>query len=415
VNSLRRVVITGIGVVSPIGNGKDEYWKALEEGKNGVGPITLFDVSEYPVRIAAEVKDFDPGQWMDRKEVRKTDRVIHFAVAASDMAIEDGALDLNGEDPTRVGVYLGSGEGGIGTSFQNIKTLLEKGPNKISPFFIPMMISNMPAAYVAIRHNAKGPSLCAVTACATATHTIGEAIYSIRRGEADVILAGGAEAAITPIGVAGFAAMKALSSRNDDPEHASRPFDADRDGFVLGEGAGVLILEELEHAKRRNAKIYAELVGYGNTTDAYHITAPDPEGVGAVRAMSMAVSMAGWDLADVELINAHGTSTPLNDAMEAKAIRALFGQHTDNILVHSTKSMIGHGLGAAGVLELIALLLAFERGVIHPTINLERQDEGCPIKVVGREPVYRKISRALSNNFGFGGHNAVLAIQRYEG
>jgi len=412
---LRRVVITGIGVVSPIGNGKEEYWKALEEGKNGVGPITLFDVSEYPVRIAAEVKDFDPGQWMDRKEVRKTDRVIHFAVAASDMAIEDGALDLNGEDPTRVGVYLGSGEGGIGTSFQNIKTLLEKGPNKISPFFIPMMISNMPAAYVAIRHNAKGPSLCAVTACATATHTIGEAIYSIRRGEADVILAGGAEAAITPIGVAGFAAMKALSSRNDDPEHASRPFDADRDGFVLGEGAGVLILEELEHAKRRNAKIYAELVGYGNTTDAYHITAPDPEGVGAVRAMSMAVSMAGWDLADVELINAHGTSTPLNDAMEAKAIRALFGQHTDNILVHSTKSMIGHGLGAAGVLELIALLLAFERGVIHPTINLERQDEECPINVVGREPVYRKISRALSNNFGFGGHNAVLAIQRYEG
>jgi len=408
-------VITGIGVVSPIGNGKEEYWKALEEGKNGVGPITLFDVSEYPVRIAAEVKDFDPGQWMDRKEVRKTDRVIHFAVAASDMAIEDGALDLNGEDPTRVGVYLGSGEGGIGTSFQNIKTLLEKGPNKISPFFIPMMISNMPAAYVAIRHNAKGPSLCAVTACATATHTIGEAIYSIRRGEADVILAGGAEAAITPIGVAGFAAMKALSSRNDDPEHASRPFDADRDGFVLGEGAGVLILEELEHAKRRNAKIYAELVGYGNTTDAYHITAPDPEGVGAVRAMSMAVSMAGWDLADVELINAHGTSTPLNDAMEAKAIRALFGQHTDNILVHSTKSMIGHGLGAAGVLELIALLLAFERGVIHPTINLERQDEECPINVVGREPVYRKISRALSNNFGFGGHNAVLAIQRYEG
>ena len=412
---MRRVVITGIGVVSPIGNGKEEYWKALEEGKNGVGPITLFDVSEYPVRIAAEVKDFDPGQWMDRKEVRKTDRVIRFAVAASDMAIEDGALDLNGEDPTRVGVYLGSGEGGIGTSFQNIKTLLEKGPNKISPFFIPMMISNMPAAYVAIRHNAKGPSLCAVTACATATHTIGEAIYSIRRGEADVILAGGAEAAITPIGVAGFAAMKALSSRNDDPEHASRPFDADRDGFVLGEGAGVLILEELEHAKRRNAKIYAELVGYGNTTDAYHITAPDPEGVGAVRAMSMAVSMAGWDLADVELINAHGTSTPLNDAMEAKAIRALFGQHTDNILVHSTKSMIGHGLGAAGVLELIALLLAFERGVIHPTINLERQDEECPINVVGREPVYRKISRALSNNFGFGGHNAVLAIQRYEG
>ena len=412
---MRRVVITGIGVVSPIGNGKDEYWKALEEGKNGVGPITLFDVSEYPVRIAAEVKDFDPGQWMDRKEVRKTDRVIHFAVAASDMAIEDGALDLNGEDPTRVGVYLGSGEGGIGTSFQNIKTLLEKGPNKISPFFIPMMISNMPAAYVAIRHNAKGPSLCAVTACATATHTIGEAIYSIRRGEADVILAGGAEAAITPIGVAGFAAMKALSSRNDDPEHASRPFDADRDGFVLGEGAGVLILEELEHAKRRNAKIYAELVGYGNTTDAYHITAPDPEGVGAVRAMSMAVSMAGWDLADVELINAHGTSTPLNDAMEAKAIRALFGQHTEDILVHSTKSMIGHGLGAAGVLELIALLLAFERGVIHPTINLERQDEGCPINVVGRAPVYRKISRALSNNFGFGGHNAVLAIQRYEG
>lgn len=414
-NNLRRVVITGVGVVSPIGNGKDEFWKALEEGKNGVGYITLFDASDYPVRIAAEVKDFDPGQWLEKKEARKTDRVIHFAVAASDMAIKDSALDLSMEDPTRVGVYLGSGEGGIGTSFQNIKALIEKGPNKISPFFIPMMISNMPAAYVAIRCNAKGPSLCAVTACATATHTIGEAIYSIRRGEADVILAGGAEAAITPVGVAGFAAMKALSSRNDDPEHASRPFDVDRDGFVLGEGAGVLVLEELEHAKKRNARIYAELVGYGNTTDAYHITAPDPDGAGAVRAMKMAIAMAGWDPAEVELINAHGTSTPLNDTMEAKAIRALFGEHTDDILVHSTKSMVGHGLGAAGVLELIALLMAMEKGVVHPTINLEKLDEECPINIVGKSPVYKKISRALSNNFGFGGHNAVLAIQSYEG
>ena len=411
---MRRVVITGIGVVSPIGLGKEEYWKALEEGKNGVGLITLFDASDFPVRIAAEIKDFEPGQWLDKKEIRKTDRVIHFAVAASDMAVEDGALNLNEEDPTKVGVYLGSGEGGIGTSFQSIKTLLEKGPNKVSPFFIPMMISNMSAAYVAIRHNAKGPSLCAVTACATATHTIGEAMYAIRRGEADVILAGGSEAAITPVGVAGFAAMKALSSRNEDPEHASRPFDVDRDGFVLGEGAGVLVLEELEHAKKRNAKIYAELVGYGNTTDAYHITAPDPEGVGAIRAMKMAITMAGWDFADVELINAHGTSTPLNDIMEAKAIRSLFGQHTDNILVHSTKSMIGHGLGAAGVLELIALLLAFERGVVHPTINLERLDEECPIRVVDSSPVYKKINRVISNSFGFGGHNAVLALQRYE-
>lgn len=411
---MRRVTITGIGVVSPIGIGKESYWQALKEGKNGVGIITLFDASKFPVRIAAEVKDFSPDKWMDHKEARRSDRVIQFAVAAADMAIEDAKLDVGSLDPHKFGVYLGSGEGGIATSYDNIKALIEKGPSRVSPFFIPMMISNMPAAYVAIRHGAHGPNLCAVTACATATHTMGEAYHSIKRGEADVILAGGAEAAITPVGVAGFAAMKALSTRNDAPERASRPFDVDRDGFVLGEGAGVLVFEELEHALSRGAYIYAELVGYGNTCDAYHITAPDPTGEGPIRAMALAVSMAGWKLEEVDLINAHGTSTPLNDEMEAKAIRMLFGVHTDSLYVHSTKSMIGHGLGAAGALETIATLLAIDEGIIHPTINLEEQDPNCPIPLVVGQVREGKVSKALMNSFGFGGHNAVLALQRYE-
>lgn len=311
-------------MVSPIGIGKESYWQALKEGKNGVGIITLFDASKFPVRIAAEVKDFSPDKWMDHKEARRSDRVIQFAVAAADMAIEDAKLDVGSLDPHKFGVYLGSGEGGIATSYDNIKALIEKGPSRVSPFFIPMMISNMPAAYVAIRHGAHGPNLCAVTACATATHTMGEAYHSIKRGEADVILAGGAEAAITPVGVAGFAAMKALSTRNDAPERASRPFDVDRDGFVLGEGAGVLVFEELEHALSRGAHIYAELVGYGNTCDAYHITAPDPTGEGPIRAMALAVSMAGWKLEEVDLINAHGTSTPLNDEMEGQGYSNAF-------------------------------------------------------------------------------------------
>jgi len=410
---LRRVVITGLGVVSPIGIGKDAYWQALRSGTNGVARITHFDAENYPVKIAAEVKDFRPDDWMDHKEARRTDRVIHFTMAAGALAVEDGALDVSRLDKERFGVFLGSAEGGIFTSYENIKTLIEKGPNRVSPFFIPMMISNMPAAYLAIRYGAKGPNICVVTACATATHTMIEAFNTIRRGEADIILAGGAESAISPLGVAGFAAIKALSTRNEAPEKASRPFDADRDGFILGEGAGVLILEDLEHARSRGARIYAEISGYGSTCDAYHITAPDPEGDGAARAMKQAIDRSGWTIGDVDLINAHGTSTPLNDKMESRAIRTVFGDRTPNVLVNSTKSMIGHGLGAAGALETIAAIQSIAEGFVHPTLNLENQDPECEINVVGIEGIEYPVKRALVNNFGFGGHNGVLAIQAF--
>ncbi len=410
---MRRVVITGLGVVSPIGVGKSEYWKALREGKNGVATITHFDVEKYSVKIAAEVKNFKADDWMDHKEARRTDRVIHFTMAAGELAVKDGDLDVAKLDRERFGVFLGSAEGGIFTSYENIRTLIEKGPNRVSPFFIPMMISNMPAAYLAIRYGAKGPNICVVTACATATHTMIEAYNTIRRDEADIILAGGAESAISPLGVAGFAAIKALSTRNDEPERASRPFDADRDGFILGEGAGVLILEELEHAKSRGAKIYAEITGYGSTCDAFHITAPDPEGEGAARAMRQAVERSGWKSGDVDLINAHGTSTPLNDKMEAKAIRSVFGETTERVMVNSTKSMIGHGLGAAGALETIAAIQSIAEGFVHPTLNLDNQDPECDILVVGKEGARRDVHRVLINNFGFGGHNGVLAIQSF--
>jgi len=410
---LRRVVITGLGVVSPIGIGKNEYWQALRSGKNGVARITHFDADIYPVKIAAEVKDFKADDWMDHKEARRTDRVIHFTMAAGELAVRDSALDISKLDKERFGVFLGSAEGGIFTSYENIRTLIEKGPNRVSPFFIPMMISNMPAAYLAIRYGAKGPNICVVTACATATHTMIEAFNTIKRDEADIILAGGAESAISPLGVAGFAAIKALSTRNDEPEKASRPFDLDRDGFILGEGAGVLVLEELEHAKARNARIYAEISGYGSTCDAYHITAPDPEGSGAARAMRQAIDRSGWQIEEVDLINAHGTSTPLNDKMEARAIRSLFGAATDKVLVNSTKSMIGHGLGAAGALETIAAIQSIIEGFVHPTLNLETQDPDCEIHVVGKEGVEHEVHRVLINNFGFGGHNGVLAIQSF--
>jgi 3-oxoacyl-[acyl-carrier-protein] synthase II len=407
------VVITGLGVVSPIGIGKNEYWQALRSGKNGVAKITHFDADIYPVKIAAEVKDFKADDWMDHKEARRTDRVIHFTMAAGELAVKDSALDVSKLDKERFGVFLGSAEGGIFTSYENIRTLIEKGPNRVSPFFIPMMISNMPAAYLAIRYGAKGPNICVVTACATATHTMIEAFNTIKRDEADIILAGGAESAISPLGVAGFAAIKALSTRNDEPEKASRPFDLDRDGFILGEGAGVLVLEELEHARARNARVYAEITGYGSTCDAYHITAPDPEGSGAARAMRQAIDRSGWQMEEVDLINAHGTSTPLNDKMEAKAIRSLFGAATDYVLVNSTKSMIGHGLGAAGALETIAAIQSIIEGFVHPTLNLETQDPECEIHVVGKEGVEHEVNRVLINNFGFGGHNGVLAIQSF--
>lgn len=411
----RRVVITGLGVVSPIGNGKDKYWQALKEGANGVGPISQFDVKGYPVTFGAEVRNFDPLTWLDKKEVRRSDKVIHFSVAAASMAVEDASLDVKKLDSNKFGVYIGTGQGGIETSFKNFNTLMEKGPSRVSPFFIPMMISNMSAAYVAIRFQAKGPCMCIVTACATATDTIGQAYYAILRDDADVILAGGSEAALRSIGFAGFAAMKALSTRNDEPQKASRPFDKDRDGFIMGEGAGILVLEELEHAIKRGAHIYAEVVGYGCTCDASHITAPDPSGGGAVRAMELAIKHAGWSKEDVELINAHGTSTQLNDKMESTAIRKVFDGHTDSLLVNSTKSMIGHCLGAAGALETIAAVQSIEEGIVHPTINYENPDPECNIPVVGPRSIEKHVSHVLVNSFGFGGHNGVLAIQKYEG
>lgn len=411
---MRRVVITGLGAVSPIGHGKDTFWKALKEGRNGVAPIEQFDVTGFPVTFGAEIKDFDPTIWMDKKEVRRSDKVIHFALAAASMAVDDASLRLEMVDPHRFGVYIGTGQGGIETSFDNFNILMEKGPSRVSPFFIPMMISNMSAAYVAIKFRAKGPCMCIVTACATSTDTIGQAFHTILRDDADIILAGGTESALRSIGIAGFAAMKALSTRNDEPKSASRPFDRDRDGFVMGDGSGIILLEELEHALKRGAHIYAELVGYGATCDASHITAPDPMGEGAVRAMKQAMARAKWRREDVDLINAHGTSTPLNDKMESTAIRTVFGEHTDSLMVNSTKSMIGHCLGAAGALETIAAVQSFEEGFVHPTINYENPDPECNIPVIGKEGVYAHVSRILVNNFGFGGHNGVLAIQRFE-
>lgn len=404
-----------MGVVSPIAQGREKYWRLLEEGHNGVDRISLFDATDYSARIAAEVRDFDPEKWMDRKEARRADRVIQFSVAAAEMAVEDASLNVDNLDPDRFGVFIGSGEGGISTSYEGMKTLMEKGPSRVGPFCVPMMLSNMPAAYVAIRFGAKGPNICVVTACASATHTMGEAFHTIVRDDADIILAGGAEAAITQVAVAGFAAMKALSTRNDDPSHASRPFDLDRDGFVMGEGAGVLVFEELEHARRRGARIFAEVKGFGSTCDAYHITAPDPDGSGPAKAMLLAVKRAGWEPAEVDLINGHGTSTSLNDKMESAAIRRAFGDAADRILVNSTKSMIGHTLGAAGALETIAAVQSIVEGVVHPTRNCVNPDPECPINIVpDGKSLKVDISRLLVNNFGFGGHNAVAAIEKFK-
>lgn len=411
---MRRVVITGLGAVTPIGMGKDEFWKSLEEGKNGIDFIKLFDTSQHSTKIAGEVKNFDPEKWLDKKDARRADRVVQFAVAAADMAIEDAKIDLESTDKERFGIYIGSGEGGIGTIADNFDTLFAKGPSRVSPFMVPMMLINMPAAYTAIRLGAKGPNMSVVTACAAAIHSMAEAYNAIMRDDADLMLTGGSEAAVSPIAVAGFASMKALSDRNDDPATASRPFDLNRDGFVIGEGAGLLLFEELEHAKKRGAHIYAEVVGYGSTCDAHHITAPDPEGEGAYRAMALAVKKAGWTPGEVDLINAHGTSTPLNEQMETKAIRRLFGEHADKIMVQATKSMIGHMLGAAGAAGTIAAIMAFEKGVVHPTVNQFTPDPECALNTVPNKAVKADVRKILVNSFGFGGHNGVLAIQRYE-
>ncbi len=408
----KRVVITGLGVVSPIGTGKENYWRALEAGTNGISHITSFDVSDFPVKIAAEVKDFDPTLYLPKKDARRADRVIQFAVAASDMAMKDAGLSKDRLDPYRFGVYIGSGQGGIATCFDNFEALITQGYRKISPFFIPMMISNMSAAYVAIQQNAKGPNMCVVTACASSIHSMGEAYRTIQRGDADVMLAGGTEAGIKAICVGGFAAMKALSTRNDEPERASRPFDLERDGFVIGEGSGILVLEELEHAKARGAHIYGEFKGYGSTCDASHITAPDPEGEGAVRAMEMVLREANWDT--VDLVNAHGTSTDLNDKMESMAINRTFGDKAPQVLVNSTKSMVGHGLGAAGGLETVAAIQSLEEGIVHPTLNVEHQDPECNVNVVKETLRGVAVKRVMVNSFGFGGHNGVIGIEKFQ-
>jgi 3-oxoacyl-[acyl-carrier-protein] synthase II len=365
------------------------------------------------VTFGAEIKNFDPTRWMENKEAKRSDRVIQFAVAAAGMAVEDSGLDTASLDPYKFGVYIGSGQGGIETSFNNFQTMREKGSKRISPFFIPMMISNMSTAYVAIRHKAKGPNLCVVTACATSLHSMGEAYHSILRGDAEVILAGGTEAALRAISIAGFASMKALSTRLDSPETASRPFDKDRDGFVMGEGAGVLVLEELEHARARKAHIYAEFVGYGTSCDAGHITAPDENAEGAIYATRRAMEMAGWKPEDVDHINAHGTSTPLNDKTEALMIHKVFGDCAKKVVVTSTKSIIGHCLGAAGALETIAAMQAIAEGYVHPTLNYSTPDPECDLNIAVENGVRKNIDRVLVNSFGFGGHNGVLAFQKY--
>ncbi len=411
----RRVVVTGLGPVSPIAIGKKDYWQALRDGKNGIGHITTFDLGDCPVTFGAEIKNFDPSMYMPGKEAKRSDKVIHFAVAAAKMAVEDSGLDVTSIDPYRLGVYIGTGQGGIETSFNNFKTMLEKGSKRVSPYFIPMMIANMPTAYVAIVLGAKGPNLCVVTACATSLHSMGEAYHAIVRDDADVIISGGTEAALRGITIAGFASMKALSTRNDDPEHASRPFDKDRDGFVIGEGAGVVVLEELEHALARGAHIYAEFTGYGTSCDAGHITAPDPEARGAIFATEKAMKMSGWEKNQVDYINAHGTSTGLNDKMEAKMINHVFGDYAKDITVTSTKSLIGHCLGAAGGLEVIASMQAIEENYIHPTLNYTTPDPECDVTISTGKGVDRKVDRLLVNSFGFGGHNGVLAFQRFNG
>lgn len=410
----RRVVITGMGTLTPIGIGLQAFWEALVAGKSGVGEITLFDASDLDTRIAGEVKGFDPSEYMERKEVRRMDRYAQLAVAAATMAIQDAQLDLDGIDRERVGCWIGSGVGGIQTLEDQARTLVERGPNRISPFFVPMMIANMASGQVSIMFGLKGPNACTVTACASGAHSIGDAFRIVQRGDADIMIAGGAEAGVSLLAMAGFCAAKALSRRNDEPERASRPFDAERDGFVMGEGAGILVLESLESALSRGARIYAELVGYGATADAHHITAPAPEGKGAAKAIRLALEDAGIEPHEVDYINAHGTSTELNDYFETLAIKAALGEAAAKVAISSTKSMTGHLLGAAGGVEAIASVMAIQEGIIPPTINYENPDPRCDLDYVPNAARRQPVRVALSNSFGFGGHNAVLAFKRYE-
>ncbi len=411
----RRVVITGMGAVTPLGLSVRESWESLLAGKSGAGEIAQFDTSGFAVRIACELSGFAVEDYIDKRDARKMDPCTHYGVAASQMAWKDAGFEDGGYDADRAGVLIGSGVGGIQTFGVQHAILMEKGPRRVSPFFIPMMIADMPSGAASIALGLKGPNFATVSACASGAHAIGVAFHTVRRGDADIMVAGGAEAAICPIAVGGFANMKAISSRNDDPERASRPFDAERDGFVLGEGAGIVVLEELEHAKARGAHIAVEVIGFGATSDAFHITAPAPGGEGAARAMKEALRDAELVPSDIDYINAHGTSTPLNDKYETAAVKSVFGDHAYKLATSSTKSMTGHLLGAAGGIELIFTALTLESSVIPPTINYDTPDPECDLDYVPNQARETKVTAALSNSFGFGGHNAVLAARRFEG
>ena len=407
-------MVTGIGLVSPLGIGTSANWEALVAGRSGIGRITKFDCSAYAAQIAGEVKGFDPLQFVDRKDVKKMDVFVQYAIAASQFAVDDAKLEVTAGLAPRCGVFIASGIGGFSTIEREHKALLEGGPRRISPFFIPSAIINLAAGQVSIRFGAKGPNSATCTACSASAHAIGDAWEIIRRDDADVMIAGGSEAAITPMGVGGFAAMRALSTRNDAPERASRPFDKDRDGFIIGEGAGVVILEELEYARRRGAPIYAELVGYGMSADAFHITAPSEDGDGALRVMDLAIRKAGIRPADVEYVNAHGTSTPYNDKLETMALKKCFGGHAAALAISSTKSMTGHLLGAAGGLEAGITALAVHHQLVPPTVNLDHPDPECDLDYVPHTSRKMRIRYALSNSFGFGGTNGALLFKRYE-
>jgi 3-oxoacyl-[acyl-carrier-protein] synthase II len=411
----RRVVVTGVGLVTPVGTGIENVWEQIKEGKSGIGPITRFDTTGHETKFGGEVKGFVPEDYISPKELKRMDLFIQYALAATKIAMVDAGLDMQKEDPERVGVIVGTGLGGLPTLERYHKVLLEKGPNRISPFFIPMLIANEAPGHIAIQHGIKGPNLCIVTACATGAHSIGEAMRVIQYGDADVVVAGGCEANLTPLTIGGFNAMKALSTRNSAPDRASRPFDRDRDGFVVSEGAGIQIIEELEHAKRRGAKVYAELTGYGYNGDAYHITAPCPDGDGFIRCMRMAIKDAGIAPDEVDYINAHGTSTELNDYVETIAIKEVFKERAYKIPVSSTKSMTGHLLGGAGAIEAIFSVLSIRDSICPPTINYETPDPRCDLDYVPNAARRHAIRVVISNSFGFGGTNATLVFKRFEG
>ncbi len=410
---LKRVVVTGMGVISPLGHGLREFWQNLLAGKSGIGPITRFDTTDFATKFAGEVKDFEVEDFMDRKEARRMDIFTHYAIAAAETAVQHSGIDFANEAKDRIGVITASGIGGMTTFEQQCRKFFDRGPRRISPFFIPMMIADIAPGYISIRYGLRGPNFSTVSACASASHAIGEAFRTIQRGDADVMICGGAEAVITPMGVGGFNAMKALSTRNDEPQKASRPFDTDRDGFVMGEGAGMIILESIEHAIDRGAKIYGEVAGVGYTADAYHITAPAPGGEGATVAMQLAIENAEMQPEDLDYINAHGTSTPYGDVAETNAIKRVFGEHAYKMNINSTKSMIGHLLGASGGVEFVATTMSVYNDEVHPTINLTNPDPECDLNYTINESVRREVRAALSNSFGFGGHNVSIIVKKF--